>query len=105
MDTTGSGRMDTIRGGGMVILARNWWALALRGLAAILFGIAALVVPHIALAVLIAPFGAYAPVDGVFALVSAVRAAERPVRWGPLLGEGLAGLGGGGCPFVCPVLI
>ena len=80
MDTTGSGRIDTLRGGGMVVLARNWWALALRGLMAILFGIAALVVPHIALVVLIALFGAYALVDGIFAIVSAVRAAQRHVR-------------------------
>jgi uncharacterized membrane protein HdeD (DUF308 family) len=102
MDTTGSGRIDTIRGGGMVVLARNWWALALRGLAAILFGIAALVVPHIALVVLIALFGAYALVDGVFAIVSAVRAAERHMRWWPLLVEGLAGIVLGALTFVWP---
>ena len=102
MDT--SGRMDTIRGGGTVLLARNWWALALRGLAAILFGIAALVVPHIALVVLIALFGAYALVDGVFAIVSAVRAAERHMRWWPLLVEGLAGIVVGVLTFVWPGL-
>src|SRR2546421_11839512 len=102
MDTTGSGRIDTLRGGGMVVLARNWWALALRGLTAILFGIAALVVPHIALVVLIALFGAYALVDGVFAIVSAVRAAERHMRWWPLLVEGLAGIVLGALTFVWP---
>ena len=104
MDTTGSGRIDTLRGGGMVVLARNWWALALRGLTAILFGIAALVVPHIALVVLIALFGAYALVDGVFAIVSAVRAAERHMRWWPLLVEGLAGIVVGVLTFVWPGL-
>ena len=102
MDTTGSGRIDTLRGGGMVVLARNWWALALRGLTAILFGIAALVVPHIALVVLIALFGAYALVDGVFAIVSALRAAERHLRWWPLLVEGLAGIVLGALTFVWP---
>jgi uncharacterized membrane protein HdeD (DUF308 family) len=88
----------------MAILARNWWALALRGLAAILFGIAALVVPHIALVVLIALFGAYALVDGIFAIVSAVRAAERHMRWWPLLVEGLAGIVIGVLTFVWPGL-
>ena len=101
MDTR-SGRIDP--GGGMVILARNWWALALRGLAAILFGIAALVVPHIALVVLIALFGAYALVDGIFAIVGAVRAAERHMRWWPLLVEGLAGIVIGVLTFVWPGL-
>src|ERR671932_483592 len=97
-----SGWIDT--SGGMVILARNWWVLALRGLAAILFGIAALVVPHIALVVLIALFGAYALVDGIFAIVSAVRAAERHMRWWPLLVEGVAGIVIGVLTFVWPGL-
>src|ERR671939_1651041 len=99
MDTS-SGRIDTR--GRMVILARNGWALALRGLAAILFGISALVVPHIALVVLIALFGAYALVDGIFAIVSAVRAAQRHMRWWPLLVEGLAGIVIGVLTFVWP---
>ena len=76
----------------MVVLTRNWWALALRGIAAIIFGIAALVVPHITLVVLIAFFGAYALVDGIFALVSAVLAAERHTRWWTLVLEGFAGI-------------
>ncbi len=88
----------------MLILARNWWALAIRGLAAITFGIAAFVVPHIALAVLVALFGAYALVDGLFAVVSAVGAAERHARWWPLLVEGLAGLIVGVLTFVWPGL-
>ena len=88
----------------MAILVRNWWALALRGLAAILFGIAALVVPHLTLVVLIAFFGAYALVDGVFALIAAVRAAEHHRRWWTLLLEGLAGLAAGVIAFVWPGL-
>jgi uncharacterized membrane protein HdeD (DUF308 family) len=60
--------------------------------------------PHIALVVLIALFGAYALVDGVFAIVSAVRAAERHMRWWPLLVEGLAGIVVGVLTFVWPGL-
>ena len=86
----------------MVILARNWWAVALRGLAALIFGVAALVVPHITLVVLIALFGAYALVDGVFAIVSAVIAAEQHMRWWSLLVEGLAGVILGALTFLWP---
>ncbi|SRR5579883_716814 len=88
----------------MLILARNWWALAIRGLAAIVFGIAAFVVPNITLVVLVALFGAYALVDGLFAVVAAVQAAERHARWWPLLVEGAAGILLGVLTFVWPGL-
>jgi uncharacterized membrane protein HdeD (DUF308 family) len=77
---------------GMVqVLARNWWVLALRGFAAIIFGLIALLVPRFTLLALVSVFGAYSLVDGVFAAASAVRAAETHHRWGWLLVEGVAG--------------
>jgi uncharacterized membrane protein HdeD (DUF308 family) len=88
----------------MHVLARNWWAVALRGLAAIIFGLVALAVPHLALAALVLLFGAYVLVDGVLAVVSAVRAAERHGRWGTLLVEGIAGIAAGVLTFVWPGL-
>lgn len=74
------------------LLVRNWWAVGLRGLAAIIFGILALVVPSITLIVLIAFFGAYALIDGVLAVYLAIRGRENNRNWGWLLVEGIAGI-------------
>jgi uncharacterized membrane protein HdeD (DUF308 family) len=52
-----------------MLFARNWWMLALRGLMAVLFGVAACVWPRPVLAVLLGRFGAFAPIDGHFAVL------------------------------------
>ncbi len=91
------------------VLARNWWAVALRGVAAILLGLTAFFLPGVTLAALILLFAWYALVDGVFAIVAAVRAAEHHERWWPMLVEGLAGLAAGvltlGWPGVTAVVL
>jgi uncharacterized membrane protein HdeD (DUF308 family) len=73
-------------------LAQNWWALALRGAAAILFGVVALFWPPGAIAALVAVFGAYALLDGIFNLVGAVRAGRAGQRWGALVFEGVVSI-------------
>jgi uncharacterized membrane protein HdeD (DUF308 family) len=83
-------------------LARNWWALALRGVLAVVFGLIALLAPGLTLVALVILFGAYALVDGLFAVAAAVRAAEAHQRWGWLLVEGLAGILAGIITFVVP---
>jgi uncharacterized membrane protein HdeD (DUF308 family) len=89
----------------MTALARNWWALAIRGAAAIIFGLLTFVLPGVTLAVLLILFGAYAIVDGIFSLIAAFRAGpvgERP-RW--LLGlEGLVSIAAGIVAFAMPGL-
>lgn len=55
------------------LVSRDWWVYAIRGIAAILFGIAALIWPGPTLAVLVLLFGAYAFVDGVSLLVALAR--------------------------------
>lgn len=54
-------------------LARHWWVMALRGLMALLFGVLAFAWPGMTLAVLVLFFGAYALIDGILAIVVAVR--------------------------------
>jgi uncharacterized membrane protein HdeD (DUF308 family) len=74
------------------ILIGNWWALALRGVVAILFGIIAIVWPAVTATALIVLFAVYVLIDGVFTIVAAVRAARHHARSGPLLLEGILDL-------------
>jgi uncharacterized membrane protein HdeD (DUF308 family) len=73
-------------------LTRNWWILAVRGIAAILFAIAAFLSPAITLAVLVLLFGAYALVDGVFAVIAGISARRKEERWWVMMLEGIAGI-------------
>lgn len=88
----------------MAILARNWWAIALRGVFAIIFGVLALIWPGITLGALILLFGAYVLVDGIFAVVAALRQVGDRPRWWTLLIEGLLSIGAGVIAFVWPGL-
>jgi uncharacterized membrane protein HdeD (DUF308 family) len=82
----------------------HWWALAIRGAIAILFGLAALLRPDIALQALILLFGAYALVDGVFAVVGVFGGTRGGTpRWLLLIG-GIAGILAGLIAFVLPGL-
>jgi uncharacterized membrane protein HdeD (DUF308 family) len=73
-------------------LARNWWLLALRGLAGILFGIGAFVWPGATLAALVIVFGAYVFVDGIFAVVAGIGMRRQLSLWWLVLLEGVAGI-------------
>jgi uncharacterized membrane protein HdeD (DUF308 family) len=82
----------------------HWWALAIRGGIAIIFGLAALLRPGIALEALILLFGAYALVDGVFAIVGVFGGTRGGTpRW-LLIIEGIAGILAGLIAFVLPGL-
>jgi len=80
-------------------LARYWWVLALRGVAAILFGALVIVWPALAWVVVVASFAAYAMMDGGFAIVSAF-AGEG--RWWALLLEGVLGISAGVLTILWP---
>lgn len=74
------------------LLAQVWWAIALRGVLAILFGLVALMMPGVTMLSLVFLFAAYALVDGVFAIVSAFRAARARESWGLLVFQGLTSI-------------
>jgi len=86
------------------LLAQNWWAIALRGVFAIIFGIIALLMPGATMLALVLLFAAYLLVDGIFAIIAAVRAARRQERWGWLIFEGLVDLVTGGIAAVWPLI-
>jgi uncharacterized membrane protein HdeD (DUF308 family) len=53
-------------------LSRHWWTLVVRGVVAVLFGLAALIWPDVTLRVLVWLFGFYAVVDGLLALAALI---------------------------------
>ena len=62
-------------------LARYWWLILLRGIAAIIFGVLAFIWPGITLVTLILFYGAFALIDGVLALVHAFMGDNKGSRW------------------------
>jgi uncharacterized membrane protein HdeD (DUF308 family) len=87
-----------------VILTRNWWALAIRGLAGIIFGILTFLWPGISLAALVLLFGAYAITDGIFAIVAALSGPGSKGKWWALLIGGIVSIAAGVLAFILPGL-
>jgi uncharacterized membrane protein HdeD (DUF308 family) len=85
-------------------LARNWWAIALRGVAAILFGVLTVIWPGLSLAVLVILFGIYTLLEGIFNVIAAVRLRQGERRWLALLLEGLVSVAVGAVTLVLPGL-
>ena len=73
-------------------LARNWWAVALRGFAAVVFCFGILALPSPTLASLVWLFAAYVAADGLFAILAGLGAAQGGERWGALVIEGTLNL-------------
>jgi uncharacterized membrane protein HdeD (DUF308 family) len=84
------------------LLASNWWALTIRGIVAIFFGVFTFLWPAITLTVLALLFGAYALVDGIFNIVAAIRGRPGEERWWLLLLEGIVSLVAAAVTFLSP---
>jgi uncharacterized membrane protein HdeD (DUF308 family) len=63
------------------LLVRNWWVVALRGLFALLFGVATILWPGATLATLVLLFGSYTIVDGILALIGLFDRQPAARRW------------------------
>jgi uncharacterized membrane protein HdeD (DUF308 family) len=75
--------------------------LLCRGIAAVLFGVIALVWPKMTLSVLVFLFGLFAVISGITAVVAALRNREED-GWGFLLAEGILGILAGVVALVWP---
>ncbi len=99
----GSNTIETAGLGTVVgTLARSWWLLALRGLAAVLFGLLAFIWPGATLITLVWLFGAFAFVNGILSFALAANAPKGYPRFGSLILGGLLGILAGLLTFVMP---
>src|SRR5438132_28539 len=102
MEETGMNETMSVAGTVAETLRRNWWLLALRGLAAVIFGVLAFAWPGATLITLVWLFGAFALVNGILSLAVAVKAPKGYPRFGSLILGGLLGILAGLLAFVMP---
>jgi uncharacterized membrane protein HdeD (DUF308 family) len=92
------------RDGFLSALVARWWIWVVRGIAALLFGVLAFAAPASSLVTLVTLWGAYALVDGVFALGVAAQRGRAGLPWGWMVFEGLVGIVAGVTTFVWPAI-
>lgn len=85
-------------------LAKHWWVLLLRGIAAIVFGVLAFAWPGITIVSLVILYGAYALVDGVFSIIAAISGGTPAPRWWLAI-VGVAGILAGIISFAMPGMV
>lgn len=100
---TSSNAAPSLEGFVKSALHRSWWLLLLRGVAAVAFGVLTFIWPQISLLTLILVYGIYALVDGVLALVAAIRGGGFAPRWWLALG-GVVSILAAGVAFAWPGL-
>jgi uncharacterized membrane protein HdeD (DUF308 family) len=83
-------------------LARGWWLIVLRGVIAILLGLAAFLWPGLTWLALVLLFGIYAIADGLLSLITGVKNTKDEPRWWVFLLEGSLGFAVKGGPRVWP---
>jgi uncharacterized membrane protein HdeD (DUF308 family) len=87
----------------LTMLSKNWWVVALRGLISIIFGVLLLLFPPLVITSMVLFFGAYALVDGVSAIFTAVQNRNQ-ARWWYTLLEGIIGVIAGILVFAYPLV-
>jgi uncharacterized membrane protein HdeD (DUF308 family) len=109
-DTASTGSFKPVLTSALIIdprsayLARNWRTIAFRGVVAIIFGLAAVLLPATALSTLVLIFAAYMLIDGVVAIIAGLRAAAHHERWALFAIEGIVNLAAGVAAMLFPSL-
>jgi len=85
----------------MHVISGPWWSWLLRGIAAIVFGVLAMLWPGITFLAFVAMFAAYALIDGALHLAAAFRAPQGQPRWLLAL-QGILGVAVAALTFVWP---
>jgi uncharacterized membrane protein HdeD (DUF308 family) len=86
-------------------LARNWWLIGLRALAAGMFLLALALLPAQTIASITMLFATYITADGALAILAGLRTTRRDERWWPLVVEGSINLGAAAAVLVWPLVI
>ncbi len=66
-------------------LTKNWWAIVLRGVFAVIFGVLAIAWPGVTLGMFVLLFGVFALADGIFALAAAFAGGSGTPWWALVL--------------------
>jgi uncharacterized membrane protein HdeD (DUF308 family) len=82
----------------------RWWVLLLRGLAAIAFGICAIMLPGITLVTLVWMFAAFSIVEGILEIVLGIRGEADGTIWWTMLLLGVLAIAAGIIAFAWPGL-
>jgi uncharacterized membrane protein HdeD (DUF308 family) len=85
----------------VTMLADRWWIMAVRGVAAIVFGVLTFIWPGASLFALVLLFGAYSVVDGAFNIGAGISMRGEP-RWGWLVFGGAISIAVGVLTFLWP---
>ncbi|MGH6836507.1 MAG: HdeD family acid-resistance protein [Methylocella sp.] len=85
-------------------LAHNWTVVVARGVFGLIIGLIAFLFPGPTLLSLVGLFAVFLIIDGILAIVAAVRAASKNERWGFLTFEGIAGIVAGILAMAMPGL-
>jgi uncharacterized membrane protein HdeD (DUF308 family) len=102
-DHASPGLMPGLPGSLLTAIADHWWVLLLRGIAAIIFGILAIIWPGVTLLSLTLLWGAFTLVDGVAALYTAAfgKSGAASSRWWLAI-VGVVGIIAAGIAFLYP---
>src|SRR5687767_298994 len=84
------------------VVSDSWWTLVLRGVAAILFGVLAFLLPGVTLGALVLLFGTFALVDGIAAVILGIKQYGDRQRWWATLLVGIVGALAGIVTFLMP---